>query len=289
MKLKSPEYKKMNLVLRERLGICLGKTIFSIFLFALLSSLMSYVSVVPVLQNKSVNNICISAGIMFCALTVSFTVVSGLVRTATKRIRLMEPGKKVLFSGFDDRRNINAGIFYAFLFVVSAGILFFIVRNSGNVFTSLIPSQIDFESEKDVAKLIRVASIFSAMLMTIFVILVIPFVFTWNVLIDYKDISAPKAIIRSASLMSTKYFNFIGYIIYSIYKNVIMIIFITALDVAVFSKYRLSSLSIIVSFYTFLQQYTIYSKILFCIPIYYYSLLSVNEILPESCDESSSE
>lgn len=289
MKLKSPEYKKMNLVLRERLGMCLGKTIFSIFLFTLLSSLMSYVSIVPVMQDKSLRNICISAAIMFCALTVSFTVVSGLVGYATKRVRLFEQGKKVLFSGFDDKRNINAGIFYALLFFISGGILFLIIRYSGNFFASMIPSKINLENEKDVAALVRIAAVFSAMLMTIFIILVLPFVFAWNVLFDYKNISVPKALLRSASLLGPKYFNFIGYIIFSIYKNLIMIVFVTALDVTVFAKYKLSFLSILVSFYTFLQQYTIYSKILFCIPIYYYSLLSVNGILPETCDESSSE
>lgn len=289
MKLKSPEYGKMNPVLRDRLGRCLGKTIFSIFLFTLLSSLMSYVSMVPVMQDGSFRNRCISAAIMFCALTVSFTVISGLVGNATRRVRLMEPGKRILFSGFDDKRNLNAGIFYALIFFISGGILFLIVKYSGNVFTSLIPSKIDLDNEKDIANLIKVATIFSAMLMTIFVILVLPFVFTWNVLIDYNEISAPKAILRSVSLLGQKYFNFIGYIIYSVYKNIIMIVFITALDVTVFAKYKLSFLSLVVSFYTFLQQYTIYSKILFCIPIYYYSLLSVNEILPESCNESSSE
>lgn len=289
MKLKSPEYKRMNPILRKRLSLCLGKTIFSIFLFTILSPLMISVSMVPVMQERSVRNMFITAVVLFCALTVVFTVISGLVGKATKIIRHASPWENVLFSGFDDKRNVKAGLFYAFLFCVSGLILLLIIKFSGNVFTSMIPSKIDFGNEKEFVKFVRSATIFSTMLIIIFVILVLPFIFAWNVLIDYKEISAAKAILRSASLLGPKYFQFIGYVFYSVFKNIIMIIFVTALDIAVLSRFKLSFLSLVFSFYAILQQYTIYSKILFCIPIYYYSLLSVNEILPESCNESSSQ
>ena len=144
-------------------------------------------------------------------------------------------------------------------------------------------NQLDFEK---IAKAFTLALFYTGIFFLVFVFCFLPFIFVWNALLENKKISLKTAIEKSLFIVRGRYFHYLGFVLFVCLKN------FAVLFVAVFLNAILSGknnfISLLLGFYAFLQYYTILAKIYYCIPIYYFSFLSVNGMIGGDKNEGSS-
>ena len=304
-KLIRPEYRRMQEVVRVRLSQQLSKCVFVILLFHLVQSFVFSVTMSPMVSTAGSRPSYLAIGISLLltggVVWTSFVFMYGIINFFTKIVLGRRDVMRVFTSGFRDRtrRSFGAAFVFSIIFAISAALaLFVILTFKDRIFMLASDYFLDDGTEQQTVNFVREASLalvfYSVVFVSaifIFIFISIPFLFTWNILLDDKKISVASAIVKSLSLMGRNYFHYIGFVISICLKNVFFIV------ILVFINSRISSaasslstiFSMIIGFFAFIHEYTILAKAYASIPVYYYSLLSVNGMIERKENESSAQ
>ncbi len=291
-----PDYGRMYGVMCEGLKRNLGKAISYLFIFEFLYAFASSVCLFPVSGKKldfSMRNVnlLVTVGLFFILSIFSFMIVSGLNRVFTCMSRNIKYSFHDIFSCFqnDFKRSFYISTVFALILIGAIFCVFYIYLMNRTAidgfmtdYFKLLDTQ-EFELVDFVVKSVSVVLLSG----TIFLLVALPFMFVWNILSDYDTLGAFVSLKNSFVLMVPRYFHFIGFVIFSVFKNVFFIVVLFTIN-SMIAESALYILSIGIGFLIFLQQYTIFSKIMISLPIYYYSLLSLNGMLPSSCAQADS-
>ncbi|MGN0728127.1 hypothetical protein [Treponema sp.] len=295
-KMKKPEYRRMYEVLKKRLSENIMYAIMQVFLFDIIMSFLITSGFFPVyISNGSAAGYVVSAVLTFMMLVVVFTMVYGLISSFTNIIL----GKKIapggMFSGFieNSRTVFNASVFFSVLvvFVTAVSIaLTFSLEEKIIAFFSF--PQIEFEHPsltpelcKKISDSFSLCMFFSMAFSVLFVLLITPFIFTWNVILENKKATFKAAVKKTLFVICGRYFHYMGFVIFSCLKNTVFLFILIFLKALAFQN---NFLSLLIGFFAFIQCHTIFSKAYFCIPIYYFSFLSVNGMTGGAGNEHSS-
>lgn len=295
-KLKNPEYKRMYQVLRERLARNTAHTILLLLLFNVILSFLLTSGFSPAMIFNGFAGYAFSVVFTFLILIVVFTILYGIVADFTGIVL----GKKIssggIFCGFFEKskRIFYSSVFFTLIVVfvafVSAALIF--------VFKEKIISCSDFfaeafstgdlsriDSEK-IAKSFALALFYTAFFFLIFAFSFLPFIFVWNAFLEDKKISLKNAVAKSLFIIHGRYFHYLGFVIFVCLKN-FAVLFIAVFFNAIISE-KNNFISLLLGFYAFIQYYMILAKIYYCIPVYYFSFLSVNGMIGGDSNEGSS-
>ena len=300
-KLIQPEYRRMQEVVRVRLSQQLSKCVFVILLFHLVQSFVFSVTMSPMVSTAGSKPSYLAIGISLLltggVVWTTFVFMYGIINFFTKVVLGRRDVMRVFTSGFRDRtrRSFGAAFVFSIIFAISAALaLFVILTFKDRIFMLASDYFLDDGTEQQTVNFVRAASlalVFCSVFFVSAIFISIPFLFTWNILLDDKKISVASAIVKSLSLMGRNYFHYIGFVISICLKNVFFIV------ILVFINSRISSaasslstiFSMIIGFFAFIHEYTILAKAYASIPVYYYSLLSVNGMIERKENESSAQ
>ena len=300
-KLIRPEYRRMQEVVRVRLSQQLSKCVFVILLFHPVQLFVFSVTMFPMVSTAGSKPSYLAIGISLLltggVVWTSFVFMYGIINFFTKVVLGRRDVMRVFTSGFRDRtrRSFGAAFVFSIIFAISAALaLFVILTFKDRIFMLASDYFLDDGTEQQTVNFVRAASlavIFCFVFFVSAIFISIPFLFTWNILLDDKKISVASAIVKSLSLMGRNYFHYIGFVISICLKNVFFIV------ILVFINSRISSaasslstiFSMIIGFFAFIHEYTILAKAYASIPVYYYSLLSVNGMIERKENESSAQ
>ncbi|WP_407399513.1 hypothetical protein [Treponema sp.] len=297
-KLMRPEYRRMYEVMRLRLGKNLSKCVFIILIFNLLQSFLFGLTLSPIVVSfkTEVNPV----NFVFSALSTSFVFffsfqfLYGIISYFTKLMLARRDVMGVFTSGLNDRtkRAHFVSMIFSLIMVVSALLAAaFVVLNKERILA--VGMEFVESDTEEALTLINSASIFLVFCAIFFIcgiLLSVPFLFSWNILIDDKKISAVGALLKSFSLMVRNYFHYIGFVIYACFKNVMFVLIFFGINLNLSGKDSVAAnlCAMLLGFLAFIQQYTIIAKVYTSIPIYYYSLLSVNGMISSEKNENES-
>ena len=289
--LKHPEYARMNQVLKERLRSNLGSFCLTLFAFNVAVSFLITAALSPaLLAPDSLVAMLLSLVFFFAMLVVIFTVCYGIAAKAQATL-LGKRSSRLVFSGFAGSRGVvHSSLFFAILTLIClalAALVAFLLR--GKVTQSLsplvahfIPEELlgdgSFEGSLD-AQTIQLASAIFAQaafcavcFVVLFALAFVPLAFVWCSLIENKRLSLSEAIRQSLFIVRGRYWHCLAFPFYASWKNIALL----ALCVAFKMLPVIPAVSLLLGFCAFIQYYTILSKFCFCIPLYFYSFLSVN-------------
>ena len=229
-------------------------------------------------------------------LIVVFTIAYGIVADFTNVVLGKKNSQGGIFCGFFEKskRIFYSSVFFTLVIIFVAfvsAVLIFVFKEKiiscssffSQAFSNENLNQLD--SEK-IAKAFTLALFYTGIFFLVFVFCFLPFIFVWNALLENKKINLKNAIEKSLFIVRGRYFHYLGFVIFVCLKN------FAVLFVAVFLNAILSGknnfVSLLLGFYAFLLYYTILAKIYYCIPIYYFSFLSVNGMIGGDKNEGSS-
>lgn len=292
-KLKKPEYRRMYGVLKENLARNFGKGFFAVFLFEILQIVFLSLEVVLLSGPASsvffpdnsgapgIGGTVLLAALLFVAQCFVGVLTFGLISYVTELVLNKKAGLADLFCGFFEKtgRVWQGAALHALIYLVAAGILALIAFLN----SSLIASVMEDISAGKTDSLFKLAGIGSVIFIFILIVLEIPFLFAWNIIREDSSVTVSAAFKKSFSLMIRNYFHFAGYIIFVNLKNLAIIAVIYALTFFIPQKVfkAVPVIMALMNFYLFVQQYTVLMKIYFALPVYYYSLLSINGFIPQ--------
>lgn len=285
-----PDYNRMYEVMKRTLAPFLGTLTFSVMISEIIpfvfASVFSAVSIGVTNYAASYVLLCVSIVlIMF----VSVSLVVCTINQASK----ITLGKGSRISSFFEpffikRKNLfSASAILTLMQVVSFFIVFFIIMFNRDFFA---PALKIFEKEivsvealqNDLATIMPYYFFAIALFSVIGCALSIPFLFVWNVMETEKNISFSGALKKSASILVLNYFHYVGFNFYVVIKNLMVIAVLAGINLFVSRVSFLAFFSLVTGFLILLQQYTVISKIIDCVPVYYYSYMSVNGLLNSS-------
>lgn len=279
-------------VIRVRLGKNLGKCIFALLLFHLGQSFLYSFTLSPLMVSgrggvPAYGTVAFSLVSTLCVVFLSFMFLYGILNFFTKTILARRDVMRVFSSGFRDktRRAKKLSLFFTFIFAVCASLGTIVIMRFRGHIAGIVVSNADSygipAESLDFAKAIALAVVFCGVFFIAMLLLVLPFLFSYNVLFDDKKITVAGALKKSAVYMIPKFFHFIGFVIYVCIKNVIFISIIFAMNMYVSrSQSMIANLfSMLLAFFAFTQEYSIVAKAYASVPVYYYSLLSVNGLV----------
>ena len=229
-KLIRPEYRRMQEVVRVRLSQQLSKCVFVILLFHLVQSFVFSVTMSPMVSTADSKPSYLAIGISLLltggVVWTSFVFMYGIINFFTKVVLGRRDVMRVFTSGFRDRtrRSFGAAFVFSIIFAISAALaLFVILTFKDRIFMLASDYFLDDGTEQQTVNFVRAASLALVFCFVFFVSAIfisIPFLFTWNILLDDKKISVASAIVKSLSLMGRNYFHYIGFVISICLKNV---------------------------------------------------------------------
>ncbi len=290
-KLLSPKYNRMYEVMRVRLGKNLSRCVFIILLFHLAQSFLFSLTMSPVMASgkKGLNfsTLALSAISTAFVFFFAFQFLYGILSFFTKIILARKDVMGVFTSGLRDRtrRAHFVSVVFTLILIVAAvvasAVIFLYKQDILSIVEEVFLGSSDTKENMAFANAVGLAVVFCAVFFGCGILLSIPFLFSWNIIFDDKEISAPKAMKKSFSLMIGKYFHFIGFVIYSCLKNIVFIIIFFGINTLLSRRDSIIAnfFSMLIGFLAFTQEYTIVAKAYTSIPIYYYSLLSENGMI----------
>lgn len=286
-------------VMRVRLAKVLSKCVFIILLFHLSQSFLFSITLSPAMAAGGKMNYfalvfsSVSTAFVFF---LSFLFLYGIISYFTKVILARKDVMRVFTSGLRDKTKRAHFVAAAFscLFILAAVVAFTVVLKFRDEIYLVASTYYDQdETPEETVRLIKAFSLAIVFCIIFFVsalVVSIPFLFSWNILFEDKKISAARAMAKSFSLMSRNCFHFVGFVIYCCFKNVVFIalLFVINMYLSKSESFISNFVSMLVGFFAFVQEYTIIVKAYCSIPVYYYSLLSVNGMVERKDNESSS-
>ena len=224
------EYRRMQEVVRVRLSQQLSKCVFVILLFHLVQSFVFSVTMSPMVSTAGSKPSYLAIGISLLltggVVWTTFVFMYGIINFFTKVVLGRRDVMRVFTSGFRDRtrRSFGAAFVFSIIFAISAALaLFVILTFKDRIFMLASDYFLDDGTEQQTVNFVRAASlalVFCSVFFVSAIFISIPFLFTWNILLDDKKISVASAIVKSLSLMGRNYFHYIGFVISICLKNV---------------------------------------------------------------------
>ncbi len=298
-KYKNPEYRRMYEILADRLGRNLGKSIFTILIFNVLISILLTTGISPTmaLGKSAEGNFLSPAGFvlsilfLFIFLVLIFSIAYGIVTNFTNVVLGKKNFRSTFFyflsekSGRITRASILFSLVTSAVAAISVALVFFgkekISSNVESFAAMIAGGENPGEENLEPLKFLAMAIFYSALFSLIFAFAFLPFIFVWSSFFEDKTIGLLSAVKKSFFVIRARYFHYFGFVIFSCFKNIVFIVFLSALNfILAQSNFGVVNfLSAVFGFLAFLQYYTILAKIYYCIPIYYYSFLSVNGLV----------
>lgn len=294
-----PEYKRMNQVLRQCLAVNAGRSVLTVFLFNIFLSFLLTAGVFPLLINNSAGAAVLSFVLTVVMLIVIFTMVYGIIIGFTRHVLgrspvtlsllrgFTEKSKRVLFSSLSGA--VLAIIVFCAAFALTSVFTDFISENLAPFFMlppSQIPMPLTDEQLVMFSKIFAAAVFCTAVFFLIFVFAIVPFVFVWPTFAYDRTASFKDALKKSLFVIRGRYFHYIGFVIYTCLVNAGLLLIVVLLDMLL-SRFNTAFLSLFLGFFAFIEYYMILSKVYYCIPIYYFSFLSVNGLVGEEAHSES--
>jgi len=280
-KYKKPHYKDMASVVGQCVKLNMNRIIFSVLMFYFLFTVLMFSSTVPALSfSRASSNAGISASIIMIAIfglitILAFMLVYGLNIAVSKVIEREDSGSGILFSAFKANTGkifLSSVIFLilGFIAIEASVAIFFVIFKNDEFLLSLAKSlTIDFINEN--IKVIARYVVTLALLMIAFLfILFLPFVFVWLNLYTNPKINVFRAFGRSVRMLFGKVFHFIGFVIYSTWKPLLVMIF--ARLISFYCPEKLAFLSLILSFAGFAAEIILIARCMLSYTVYYYFL-----------------
>ncbi|MBP3365771.1 MAG: hypothetical protein J6K96_02120 [Treponema sp.] len=293
-KFKRPEYSRMYAVLKARLAEHIWKLILTIFLFNVLISFLITTGLFPamILNGRLLYaGYALSAVFTFLMLTVIFSVACGIISQCTDAMLGRGSLRPRLFSAFSESsdRMFRASVFFSAVAsavaVISAAVIFFFKEPALAEFSRMIPAILGSESPDEetaaALKSLFLAFSYCIVFLAVFAFSFVPFIFVWNALLEDRKLRFSGALKKSLLIVRGRYFHYIGFVIFSCMKNILMLAAVSAFHFAVsqWNRGAAGFASVVLGFFAFMQYYTVLSKMYCCVPVYYFSFLSVNGLI----------
>ncbi len=297
-KLKRPEYKKMYEVVKQNLAPYYSRGILEILVVSFFKYFLVFFALSPILKaslSQTVStqtylfSFIFSAILVFLARIICEILNFGLVIYFSNAIVSKNAKFSDCFSAFSkfSSHPYKIGTIFALISTFALLIDFILLFAFKNFFTFDF-SSIDFSLEINQQNLQDIFMNYYPKIMILVLVFALVyyaikmfFVFTWSVLRDFSSESTKRIFQKNFMMIHRNYFHFIGFNFYINLKNLAILIACSALQFAIPENLaqRLELLSVVLNFVVFIEEFTILAKIYSSIPIYYYSLLSVNDLI----------
>lgn len=303
-KLKNPDYRRMYQVLRERLTGTIVRAIVTVLVFNIMLSFLLTSGLTPfMIFRNSVVGILLSVAFTSIILTAAFMAFYGIITDFTNIILGKRSYSNVMFLGFLDksRRVFRSSVFFTVIVIFAAAvtaIIVFLLRE--RILSGVNPffdytaaasgenlSAEDSESVLKFSQVLLLSVFYTVFFFFIFILSVLPFVFIWSAFIEDRRLDFKGALKKSLFIMRGRYFHYIGFVIFSCIKNIVIMIVICAVNFVI--PKEAAFVSFLLGFYAFIQYYTILVKVFCCIPVYYFSFLSVNGMIGNTAGNETKE
>ena len=302
--LRRPEYARMAGVLKEPLRSSLGSFCLTLFAFNVATSFLITAALSPaLLAPDSLLSLVLSLVFFFAMLVVIFTVCYGITAKAAATL-LGKRTSRLVFSGFAGTRGVvHSSLFFALLTIIClalAGLVAFLLRGKVTQCLSpfvagFIPEELlgdgSFEGTFDEQTIQLASAIFAqaafcaVCFAVLFALAFVPLAFVWCSLIENKSLSLSEAIKQSLFIVRGRYWHCLAFPFYASWKNIALL----SLCVALKMLPLIPAVSLLLGFCAFIQYYTIIAKFCFCVPLYFYSFLSVNGFIEKVTPSESAQ
>ena len=289
--LKRPQYARMAGVLKEPLRSSLGSFCLTLFLFNVAISFLVTAALTPaLLAPDSLVAVVLSLVFFFLMLVVIFTVCYGITAKAQATL-LGKRSSRLVFSGFAGTRGVvHSSIFFALLTIIClalAAFVAFLLRDKVTqcldpFVAEFIPQELlgdgsfdgafDEQTIQLASELFAQAAFCAVCFAVLFALAFVPLAFVWCCLIENRHFSLAEAIKQSTRIVRGRYWHCLAFPFYTSWKNIALL----ALFVVLKMLPVIPAVLLLLGFCAFIQYYTILSKFCFCVPLYFYSFLSVN-------------
>ena len=296
-KLKRPEYKKMYEVLKQNLSPYYSKGILEILIVSFFKYCLVFFALSPLLKaslSQTVSSqtylfsLIFSAILVFLARIICEILNFGLVIYFSNAIVSKNAKFTDCFTGFNKfgSHPYKIGTIFALISAFAILIDFVLVFSFKDFFSFDFPAEINHQNIQDVFAN-SVMNYYPKMMILILVFALIYyaikmfFIFTWSVLRDFSSGKTKQIFKKNFMMIYRNYFHFIGFNFYINLKNIIILIVCYVIQFALPQNIaeKLELLSVLLNFIVFIEEFTILAKIYSSIPVYYYSLLSVNDLI----------
>lgn len=296
-KLKRPEYKKMYEVVKQNLSPYYSRGILEILIVSFFKYCLVFFALSPLLKaslSQTVSSQTYLFSLIFSAILVFLVRIIceilnfGLVIYFSNAIVSKNAKFTDCFSGFNkfSSHPYKIGTIFALISTLALLVDFILVFSFKDFFTFDFPAEVNAQNIQDVFAN-SVMNYYPKMMILILVFALIYyaikmfFVFTWSVLRDFSSESTKQIFQKNFMMIHKNYFHFIGFNFYINLKNIAILAacYVIQLVIPENVAQKLELLSIVLNFIVFIEEFTILAKIYSSIPIYYYSLLSVNDLI----------
>ena len=285
----------MYQVLRERLAKNIAHSVLLLLLFNVMLSFLLTSGFSPAMLFNGFAGYTFSVVFTLLILIVVFTIAYGIVADFTNIVLGKKKSLGGIFCGFFEKskRIFYASIFFTLVVVfvafVSAALIFVFkekIISCSSFFAQAFSNEnlTQLDSEK-IAKAFTLAIFYTVIFFFVFIFCFLPFIFIWNAFLENKKIILRDAIRKSLFIIRGRYFHYLGFVIFVCLKNFAVLFVVVFLNAILAGKSNF--ISLLLGFYAFLQYYTILAKVYYCIPIYYFSFLSVNGMIGGDKNEGS--
>ena len=283
-KIIKPDYKRMGEIVKICSSRNMGRAVAYTITVGVLSSIFYASSLIPMLPVANGTEVSLGGGFLTVALfliacVASFVLFYGLMSALSRMVEGRDVTIGQLFSGF---RQGHGEVLKASLFLTA--LLFVILIIFSVVMAFLLPGLVEKTGREDAV------TIFGFVFMLISLIVFFPFVFVCNVLHHEKNAKLSYALKKSFSLVRGRYFNILGFCLYSggitliVAVVCILILFLTP-------ESRIDALNFIVyviGIAGLFFEYAAAVKIFMSIPVYYYSMEGLMRVSEQNeCSERS--
>ncbi len=296
--LKRPEYKRMYAVIKQNLAPYFSRAILVVLVLEFLKIFITSFSSIPAFnlllnENPSAaeifGNSALSIVIFFIVRMVCEILSFGAIMYFTNVIVTRNAKFQDIFTGFKSYKKnpyllsliFIAASLVALILVFAA---MFIFRDFFNFdFAQNSQSNLDFTSEnlqKIILPYMPKIFILTAVFFVFYFAVKVFFIFTPNVMRDFK-LNFSASVKRNFLLIHKNYFHFLGFELYINLKNIAIYAVCYALELFIPQSVmqKVSFIPFLLNFAIFFEQYTILAKFYSGIPVYYYSILSVNNLI----------
>ncbi len=296
--LKRPEYKRMYDVIKQNLAPYFSRAILIVLILQFLKIFITSFSAIPafnLLLNENPSSVEIfgnSALSLVIFLIVRFLceILSfGAIMYFTNVIVTRNAKFTDIFAGF---KSYGKNPYFLSLIFTAASLLalilifalMWIFRDFFSFdFVQDSQAALDFTSEnlqKMILPYMPKLFILTAIFFVFYFAVKTFFIFAANVMRDFKS-GFSSSIKRNFLLLHKNYFHFLGFEFYINLKNIAIYALCYALEFFIPQSVmqKASFIPFILNFAIFFEQYTILAKVYSGIPVYYYSLLSVNNLI----------
>lgn len=302
---KRPEYSRMYPVLRVRFFPNAGRVCLILFLFNIAASAMLIAGVSPLLYNEmSSARAALSLVLTFLSLTVIYAIVYRIISGATdsvlgrRRSTFRFARRGVPLPDKERARGILRtsaafALFTLIVFALAGAIAYALRDTAGALFASTfadfpLPPGLSPEEAAQFSRLLSIAVFYTGVFYVLLALSIVPFVFVWPHLAYERGATFKASLRKSLMIIRGRYFHFIGFVIFACLKNVFMILIAVLLDTLT-SGFGATALSTLLGVFVFIQYYAVIAKVFYCIPIYYFSFLSVNGLVGATSTSENSD